>query len=562
MQSRNEVVPPAPARRPTLPDDGPRALSAAPATYWLVGLGGAEIRVAVDAPVLIGRGPYNHIVLDDAHASWQHARIVPADGGLLLHDLNSRNGTTVNGVRATHQRLEANDVVCFGRSAFRVERGLRSERPVTRNVETAAKLRAAEPAVLPADEIPVSTSESPAFDLRQLEDAYDNLGVLYAFVQAISQSNDTRELLESMSARIRAVHPAARAVRIHLHDEHAEITPISSTRAVAMGSTVFAPMIDRGELVGVIEVEGEPLPSRSGLDLLDSMAKSAAIVVQNTRMREAKAKRERLERDLELAAEIQKSFLPREVISVEGLELFVEYRSAFAVGGDFYDVFWVGKGKLGVFVGDISGKGVSAALHMARISSELRATALTHVDPVTVLRTMNDSVLARQQPELFFTAVYFTLDVETGAIVLANAGHPPPFLRRASGATEPVTREASSAVGMFEDATYTEVRLQLNQGDGLVLYTDGVTEARDGRGQLYGQDRLETALAAAPAGSTPNELGEHVLSSVEAVAELQDDLTFFVCQRRVDKTRSLQPRCRNSGSLAPPVIPPTPVFSP
>src|SRR5262249_7200530 len=115
-------------RPPTIPDDGPNALDANRPTQersalWLIGLAPAPEapRFPVDGPVLIGRGPYNHVVLEDTHISWQHARVVPHDGALLLHDLNSTNGTTVNGVRATKQRLEPNDVVCFGRFVFRVE---------------------------------------------------------------------------------------------------------------------------------------------------------------------------------------------------------------------------------------------------------------------------------------------------------------------------------------------------------------------------------------------------------------------------------------------------------
>jgi serine phosphatase RsbU (regulator of sigma subunit) len=593
---------PAPPRRKTLPDDGPTALGASSAewetervsgehprpppreelVFWLVGFSGTDVRLPVDGPLLIGRGPYNHIVLDDTHISWQHARVVPsADGSeLLLHDLGSTNGTMVNGSRVTRHRLAPDDTLCFGRFAFRIERsavrGTPSGRP-PRNLETEAKLRVADPVDLvdiDTDEhdVPPDTTESPVLDLRQLEDAHNKLGVLYSFVQAISQSHDTRELLELVGDRVRSVFPLAHAVRIHLrevdglvlaHDclgtrspdahlpEDVQRQVATLRRSLVLSRRVVAPMLDRGELVGVIELEVEPPPTRSGLDLLDGMASTAAMHVQNTRMREARAKRDRLEHDLELAAEIQRSFLPREVIAVEGLDLFVEYRSAYAVGGDFYDVFWVAPGRLGVFVGDISGKGVSAALHMARISSELRSAALTHVAPRLVLETMNAAVLARRQPELFFTAIYFTLEIETGEIVLGNAGHPSPYIKRTDGRTETVTAGASGAIGILDDATFVEAHLRLEDGDGLVLYTDGITEALDRRGVMFGDERLEAALASA----TPraNDIAEQVLTSVDRHARgvlVNDDLTFLVCQRRMDKKRSMQPRRRGSGSLA------------
>jgi sigma-B regulation protein RsbU (phosphoserine phosphatase) len=252
----------------------------------------------------------------------------------------------------------------------------------------------------------------------------------------------------------------------------------------------------------------------------------------------------RLRHDLALAAQIQRSFLPREVIAVDGIDLFAEYRAAYTVGGDFYDVFWVGPDRLAVFVGDISGKGVSAALLMARISSELRVAALAHVDPVTVFTAMNDATLGRGQPELFFTAVYFTLDVKTGEIVLANAGHTTPYTRRADGRVEPVTGGRACPVGILDEPGFTATRLHLDHGDSLVLYTDGVTEAANADGSFFGQDRLEACLAGAEP-RTANVIAEHILRCVDAhaaPAAQNDDLTVFICQRSVGSGPQLQPR--------------------
>lgn len=256
----------------------------------------------------------------------------------------------------------------------------------------------------------------------------------------------------------------------------------------------------------------------------------------------------RLWHDLALAAEIQRSFLPREVIEVEGLELFAEYRAAYTVGGDFYDVFWVGPDRLAVFVGDISGKGISAALLMARISSELRVAALTHVDPVTVLTAINSATLSRGQPELFFTAIYFTLDVKTGEVLLANAGHPTPYVRRADGIVEPVTGGRACPIGILEDPGFTATRASLARGDALVLYTDGVIEAVGLDGSFYGQDRLEACLAGVGA-RTPHAIAEQILRSVDAHAAqgpMNDDLTLFLCQRSTGRTPTMQPRRRSS----------------
>jgi sigma-B regulation protein RsbU (phosphoserine phosphatase) len=273
------------------------------------------------------------------------------------------------------------------------------------------------------------------------------------------------------------------------------------------------------------------------------------MMLQNAKHHDDSRARDRLSYDLELAAQIQKSFLPREVVSVEGVELFAEYRAAYSVGGDFYDVFWVAPNRIGVFIGDISGKGVAGALLMARIASEMRVAALAHVEPVTVLTTMNKALIGRNQPEMFFTAIYLTMDVKSGEVVLANAGHPSPYCSRTNGALQQITEGAAVPVGIVDDPQFVATTFRLEHGDSLILYTDGVVEASAADGTFYGEDRLERVLA--EAGTRPQDIAERILDSVHAhVADVpaNDDLTLFICQRNVGRPPSLQPR-RRSGML-------------
>jgi sigma-B regulation protein RsbU (phosphoserine phosphatase) len=321
---------------------------------------------------------------------------------------------------------------------------------------------------------------------------------------------------------------------------------------------MFAPMIDRNETIGVIHVESEPRTggfSRADLDLLAGMAAPAAMMLQIAKSQRELLERERLNHDLELAAQIQKSFLPREVVSVPGVELFAEYRAAYSVGGDFYDVFWVAPDRVGVFIGDISGKGVAGALLMARISSEMHVAALAHVEPVAVLTAMNRALLARNQPELFYTAIYLTLDVKSGEVVLANAGHPPPYCMRSDGVLQAITEGAGGPVGIVEDPQFQAIRLRLGHGDTLVLYTDGVIEASAANGTLYGSQRLEGVLALAD--KHPHSIAERILASVaEHMVDVpaNDDLTLFIAQRNVGRPATLQPR-RRSGMMNAVVVP-------
>lgn len=572
-------------------------------TYWLIGLEGKarKIRVPIDAPVLVGRGTYNHVVLDDPRLSRQHARLAPERDGCFVYDLNSANGTFVNNIPVQRQKLSVNDLVSFGPLHFRVEH-------VPAQGQAPSLVREVEEPTLSGIDIgssPESVSQLataieshpssvllPARDLGQLEDAYENLGKLYSFMQGISKTIDRAELLQLIGAKLLDVYPSASFVAVYLRAsrddsrDEVRLAQLAGPRipadvpelpedvrsivfdrktalltshpaAVARGGTnMYAPMIDHDEVLGLINVSANDQPgsfSRADLDLLKGMAAPAAIMLQNTRMHEQVLAEDRFSHDLALAAQIQKSFLPREVVAVEGLELFAEYRAAYTVSGDFYDVFWVAPDKLAVFIGDISGKGISGALLMARISSELRVAALAHVDPVEVLTVMNRMTLGRGQAELFFTAIYFTLDVKTGDVVLANAGHPSPFLCRADGVLQPVTAGAGCAVGILDDPMFSSTSFNLAHGDTLVLYTDGVIEASDARGNLFGDARLQTALYGG-LGSRPHVIAENILQHVEhhaADGPVNDDLTLFICQRSRSKEQTMQPRRRSSNFPAP-----------
>jgi serine phosphatase RsbU (regulator of sigma subunit) len=559
--------------------------------YWLMGLEGPvrKVRLPIKGALLVGRGSYNHVVLKDVRISRQHARITLEKDGVVAYDLGSTNGTFVNGVPITRQILKLHDEVSFGSLVFRITAGSQElgkdsdftemETPTLPDLGSVSKMLAAAPS---RD----SSTQLPVVDLGQLEDAYHKLGTLYSFMQAISQTIESTKLLELIGGQTRGIYRASNAVAIYLlardngvsefklahfaGDPTAEDAPLSlptgigpaileSQKAIlgspAPGRTngatsMYAPMIDRSETLGLIHVVADPRAgtfTNADLDLLAGMAAPAAMMLQNAKNHDESLQRDRLSYDLELAAQIQKSFLPREVVSVEGVELFAEYRAAYSVGGDFYDVFWVGPDRLGVFIGDISGKGVAGALLMARISSEMRVAALAHIEPVAVLTTMNKALIGRNQPELFFTAIYLTLDVKTGAIVLANAGHPSPYCSRADGTLQEITDGAAGPVGIVEDPQFEATVLRLAHGDSLVLYTDGVVEASGPNGTLYGSDRLERALA--PASRRPHEIAQDIIQSVAAhTADVpaNDDLTLFICQRNVGRPPSLQPR-RASG---------------
>jgi len=560
-------------------------------TYWLTGIDGParHVKLPIKGSLLIGRGSYNHVVLKDGRISRQHARIALEADGCAVYDLGSTNGTCVNGVPISRHLLKLHDELSLGSLKFRITAAevpeLRTddiadlETPTRRDLGSVSKMLAAGPASSRAD----SSHQLPVVDLGQLEDAYHKLGTLYSFMQAISQTIETTELLELIVGKTREIYPVASGVGIyllyrengasafnlaHFAGEALERAPVSLPdeigeaivnspngilKLAAPGrpgvTSMYAPLIDHNETVGVIHVAADPRTggfSRADLDLLAGMAAPAAMMLRNAQNRLESLQRERLGYDLELAAQIQKSFLPREVVSVEGVDLFAEYRAAYSVGGDFYDVFWVAPDRLGVFIGDISGKGVAGALLMARISSEMRLAAIEHIEPVPVLAAMNKALIGRNQPEMFFTAIYLTLDVKSGEVVLANAGHPSPYCKRSDGTVLEIKEGAAGPVGIVDDPQFEATRFRLGHGDTLVLYTDGVVEASAANGTLYGSARLESVLAQAD--TRPHGIAEGILASVAAHlvdVPANDDLTLFICQRNVGRPPSLQPRRRS-----------------
>lgn len=563
--------------------------------YWLVGIEGRAVgmRTPITGPILIGRGTYNHLVLNDSRISRQHARVTLEADGCCVYDLSSTHGTFVNGVRVNGRApLRLNDEISFDAMTFRVTSGSQEfggeeefspvETPTRRDLASVRSMVAVTPVsgvALPSSHQLPSSQQLP--DLRQLEDAHEKLGMLYTFIQTIGQTIERDALLERICSEIREVYHTARCVAIYLTkrtgaghvfelayflgstptDLPEDITSriLSRGKAFLMqplpgrksgGTRIYVPLVHQSEILGVIHAIGDPLSfSPADIDLLSGMAAPAAMMLSIARHHEELVVRNRHSYDLELASQIQKSFLPREVIAVEGFELFAEYKAAFSVGGDFYDVFWVAPNRLGVFVGDIAGKGVSGALLMARISSEMRSAAVTLIEPVEVLAAMNEALLARDQPELFFTAIYLTVNVRTGDIVLANAGHPNAYLVDASGVVKEVVDGAAGPIGIVEEAKFESTRMHLEDGDSLVIYTDGVIEATAADGSMYGSHRLENAIAGPRKRPRPIEITEGLLESVKthvADQSLTDDLTLFVLERNVDLPPSLQPRRRST----------------
>ena len=249
------------------------------------------------------------------------------------------------------------------------------------------------------------------------------------------------------------------------------------------------------------------------------------------RQQEAEARtRQRFEQELEVARLIQQNFLPRELPELTGWQVSAYYRPAREVGGDFYDVIPLPEGQVGFVVGDVTDKGVPAALVMAATRSVLRASAQRLVDPGEVLERVNEHLCPDMPDKMFVTCLYGVLEPATGRLRFANAGHDLPYVKTADGVVE--LRARGMPLGLMTGMAYEEKEYVLAPGDSVLLHSDGVVEAHAPDGDMYGFPRLMDAVDRHPGGG---ELIDRVLAELDRFtgpgAEQEDDVTMVTLQR-------------------------------
>jgi serine phosphatase RsbU (regulator of sigma subunit)/anti-sigma regulatory factor (Ser/Thr protein kinase) len=305
----------------------------------------------------------------------------------------------------------------------------------------------------------------------------------------------------------------------------------------AAGVKLVVPLVSQGELIGVLNLGprlSEQDYSSDDRKLLDDLAAQAAPALrvgQLVREQEAEAAtRQRFEQELEVARLIQQNFLPKVLPDLPGWQIAAYYRPAREVGGDFYDVIPLPDGRFAFVVGDVTDKGVPAALVMSATRSVLRAAAQRLVEPGAVLAQVNDHLCPDMPQKMFVTCLYGVLDPATGHLRFANAGHDVPYVKTAGGVEE--LRARGMPLGLMPGMDYEEKETTLDPGDSVLLHSDGVVEAHDADREMFGFPRLKQTVAGA-AGGQP--LIDRVLADLEAFtgpdAEQEDDITMVTLQR-------------------------------
>jgi serine phosphatase RsbU (regulator of sigma subunit)/predicted ester cyclase len=298
---------------------------------------------------------------------------------------------------------------------------------------------------------------------------------------------------------------------------------------------------DRKEIMGVAptgrevtykaivihRISGDKIAEEWGMGTADSE-------LMGQRLEQERIERERVEQELRLARDIQQASLPKEVPELEDWEISPLYRPAREVGGDFYDFHLLSDGRLGLVTGDATGKGMPAALVMSTTCGmlQLAAQALDSSSPGEILSRVNETLLARIPPNMFVTCFYAILDPSSGRLLYANAGHDLPYLWRGGEAEE--LRARGMPLGLMPGMSYEEKEIVLDAGEAALFYSDGLVEAHDPKGEMFGFPRLRALVAEhGEVRSLGDYLLEELYSFVGEGWEQEDDITLLTLRRVV-----------------------------
>lgn len=264
---------------------------------------------------------------------------------------------------------------------------------------------------------------------------------------------------------------------------------------LATRSEMVVPIKTDGKVLGVFNLESNLLNAyaQEDLELLTAFASQAAVAIERARLHKETLEKRKLEEDLKIAREIQKTFLPKEDPSIAGFDISGINISSERVGGDYYDFIPIVENQLGVAIADSSGKGIPASLIMAAFRASLKAEIRNNYTIRTIFNKVNYLLFESLERENYVTAVYGVLDTKSKILTFSNGGHNPPILYRPNGTIEYLT-EGGIALGMFPNSTYEERSIPLNKGEVIVFYTDGTTEAMNEKKEEFGVKRLEEII--------------------------------------------------------------------
>jgi phosphoserine phosphatase RsbU/P len=540
--------------------------------------------------VTIGRSARNDLCIPDPFASRVHAEVRNEGDEYFLQDLGSANGTLYNGsivevpitlTRGGRIQIGETEIV-FNDSAFPLSSG------ATMITDNSTSIPEATIALSSADRTTSGLFEAIEDARTQSEESAEHQVVakqsdLLALISkvgvALLASVTLNETLEQIVALVFEAVPADRCMIMmrdeknpelkvavaRLRDRVGEVGEIRISRSVidevvANGKSVLTsdaqadPRFAGGTVMlqGVRSVLAVPLgvganvfgiiyadsPLADGrftedhLKVLTTLASVAAIRVENARLTEEQIERERLEREQQVASEIQQRFLPATAPIVNGYELQGISFPCYEIGGDYYDFIQREDGKLVVALGDVSGKGTAAALLMSSLHAAVHAQADIHDSLVKTITAVNRYLVDSIPANRFVTLFYAELDPKNGGLAFLNAGHNPPLIVHTGGTMEQLA-SGGLPLGIMSNADFREGRTKLYPGDVLVIYSDGVSEATNPSGEEFGPTRLYEVVVRnmdASAGGIRDRI-ESALTKFCQGTPAADDITLVIVKR-------------------------------
>lgn len=543
--------------------------------------------INVDQAVL-GRNTFCDIVIPEHSISRQHARIVREGDRYFIEDMDSLNGTFVNGVRVVGRtELNHDDRIHLYEVLLSFDDG----RPVAPSGQTVHG-----PALPRAEPVPPSVMSDeqrrqttivntldatmvPRVDVGSEEKLRAVLGITRNLGQSLALDTFLPNVLDSVfeifpqaerGYVLLADRPGGPLQPAAIKDKRSEtgssltLAPISRTiaaRVMSEGKAILSADSDDTELassvlgesassmmtvplvgpsntpLGIIHIDTTDADNRfcqDDLEVLISVATVAGQAVEHARVHQDSIKLDRRQRELSTARQVQLHFLPQNRPDVAGYKFFDYYRAADDVGGDYFGYVSLPDGRWAIAVGDVSGKGVSAALMMARLCSEVRYCLVTTGSPVEAVVRLNRDLIDPTLEDRFITFLLAVLDPASHSLSIVNAGHMPPILRRyESGEVEQIgVHEAGPPLGFDPESQFGSATVVIQPGDTVTMYTDGISEATSADEQVFGIKQLCKVIGSGP--TDPERQGQLVLSEVDRFVAGQpqtDDICLLVFGR-------------------------------
>ena len=535
--------------------------------------------------VTIGRAAANDIVLSDQFSSGCHAVIAPTEKGYALLDQGSKNGTFVNGRRVSGEiDLARGDEILIGSTRFYFDRDLQTNIEMvegttfTHSSNTIIQVK--DILKKPPTSAVVLKTPGGGLDLERFQQDHKIIAVLGEVSQALIYhmpldklldhimdvlthhlpmdrgvlmlKNEASQALEPKVVRVQngalrtqSIFVSQTIVRTALERNSAilisDIQADEGLRAQAsvvqaqIHSAMCVPLWNNQDIIGLIYCDRASLLeqfSEDDLRLLTLLANLAAVKIENARLYEESLKVIQLERELSLAVQIQKNFLPREEPSFAPYDISGSARACRHVGGDYYDYIFIERDRLGLVIADVSGVGVSASLLMASLRGALHEKFPATFDLSELTAKLNDFVYTSSDSHCFISFFLAVIDRRTNEASYVNAGHNPPLLVGREGRAR-LLEGTGLCLGMFPAQTYEERKLVVGPGDVLCLYTDGIVESRKGELEEYGDRRLADkikALGDLPAREIMDKVFEDIFA-FSGCSEAGDDMTLVVVKR-------------------------------